>query len=988
MRLYGDNGIITQAQNATYMQSIAVLEEYLNNYYIEHYEEMQDENNSKVILLKALQPNWFFSTSLGYVPDSDGNALYLINKQGLPEDIKQQLKGGDAGDGTYLDYANLNDVYGVTSNLKVYYCSNGKSTIMGESTENLDKDNPARTVLDTNSNLGKTLVEYDVDGDGKISSQEVRAIKELTLNSESGITSLDGISNLISLETLTLENINLQDLKGIENCSKLYYVFLQGCIIEDYSNLRNLKNNLQYLYLYNIDDNELNKLCSLDKGIGGDCDFSKLSYLAVVGNTTYINSTQTPLDTTIYSCTSSSKSSKTITSIAPLKNLSETTKKSVKYLSLQNNSLSTLDGISDFSNLLLLRLEYNNLADLSGVGKLTNLSYLYASGMDTLTSLDTFEANSKLTYLIIMNSNLKTLKGLENCSQITKVWAKNNNFGDGLETDTKNPSTDSMASLQNKNSLNLIDVRNSTKLKWVDYLKNNTNIKFLFLDGCTAMDGTSLAELKNIMNNCTQTNYPSSYALSLLDDNLKKLNLISQTLKKSVFESLKNKTNITHLALKNLNITDESGNKLSETEANSLINEVLSTMTGLQYLQVYADNNYSTKNLSTIDFVGSGKVTKLIELDLRGTSVTDLSNLNSYATGIRTLILNNENIDLSKIQGAISNIYNNGGVDSYFVDSNLTEAGLLLYNKNLCKKLEGLDDITGLYINSGDMNYVPDELDLSGCTSLKNITTYSAFNDIKKLKLPASIENTSLKYERNSYIDFSLCTKLTKIELLDNTVNTEAQLESILNSIKDLPLVTTLTIQKASQRTINTLDSLKTLENTNIENFYFSAYKDTWNLNDASGLKYLKNLKSLTLQYVNVKDLEALNPIYNEAESLVSGCPNLQTININYSKISNLDVLSNISALKSITVNNSSVSGIANFNKLINLETLNLTNNCLYNLGSYVNSNGETISYNVLEMLANLNKTAKLKNLYLAGNSIDDFSKIKEGTNFTNHSGW
>ena len=30
----GDNGIITQAQNATYMQSVAVLEEYLNTYYV------------------------------------------------------------------------------------------------------------------------------------------------------------------------------------------------------------------------------------------------------------------------------------------------------------------------------------------------------------------------------------------------------------------------------------------------------------------------------------------------------------------------------------------------------------------------------------------------------------------------------------------------------------------------------------------------------------------------------------------------------------------------------------------------------------------------------------------------------------------------------------------------------------------------------------------------------------------------------------------
>ena len=76
----GDNGIITQAQNATYMQSISVLEEYFNNYYVEHFEEMNDENNSKVIKLKAMQPNWFFSTSLGYVPDSEGNALYLIKK--------------------------------------------------------------------------------------------------------------------------------------------------------------------------------------------------------------------------------------------------------------------------------------------------------------------------------------------------------------------------------------------------------------------------------------------------------------------------------------------------------------------------------------------------------------------------------------------------------------------------------------------------------------------------------------------------------------------------------------------------------------------------------------------------------------------------------------------------------------------------------------------------------------------------------------------
>ena len=120
----GDNGIITQAQNATYMQSVAVLEEFFNNYYVEHYEEMSKEEN-KIQLIKNLEPNWFYNGSpIGYIVDSDGNMHYFINKDGLPDDIKNQIRGGDAGDKTYRDYASMKDVYGITSELNVYYCEN------------------------------------------------------------------------------------------------------------------------------------------------------------------------------------------------------------------------------------------------------------------------------------------------------------------------------------------------------------------------------------------------------------------------------------------------------------------------------------------------------------------------------------------------------------------------------------------------------------------------------------------------------------------------------------------------------------------------------------------------------------------------------------------------------------------------------------------------------------------------------------------------
>ena len=46
----GDNGIITQAQNATYMQSIAALEEYLQTEYVKYYDETENYTSKQELL--------------------------------------------------------------------------------------------------------------------------------------------------------------------------------------------------------------------------------------------------------------------------------------------------------------------------------------------------------------------------------------------------------------------------------------------------------------------------------------------------------------------------------------------------------------------------------------------------------------------------------------------------------------------------------------------------------------------------------------------------------------------------------------------------------------------------------------------------------------------------------------------------------------------------------------------------------------------------
>ena len=97
----GDNGIITQAQNATIMQSCAVLEEFLNNYYVEHYEEFSNNiNKAEAIQKYSASSKWIYNPasngygSIQYLVDSNGKCLYLINKDALPEEIKKQIVGG------------------------------------------------------------------------------------------------------------------------------------------------------------------------------------------------------------------------------------------------------------------------------------------------------------------------------------------------------------------------------------------------------------------------------------------------------------------------------------------------------------------------------------------------------------------------------------------------------------------------------------------------------------------------------------------------------------------------------------------------------------------------------------------------------------------------------------------------------------------------------------------------------------------------------
>ena len=180
--------------SAKQKQGMAALEEFLQQKYVEIYNDVEENDNINKVeeLMNINKYSVFFYIpsnegigGLRYVVDSEGHALYLIKKANLPEEIKEGLVGGDAGEGTYNDYVGLNDVYGVTTNLKVYYCSGGLDTLQGLARENLDNDNPRREVFSKDAPMSKLLSKYDIDKDGVISAEETKSVKNLELDNDS-----------------------------------------------------------------------------------------------------------------------------------------------------------------------------------------------------------------------------------------------------------------------------------------------------------------------------------------------------------------------------------------------------------------------------------------------------------------------------------------------------------------------------------------------------------------------------------------------------------------------------------------------------------------------------------------------------------------------------------------------------------------------------------------------------------------------------------
>ena len=290
--------------NAKQKQGMAALEEWVGQKYVEFYEDA-DKYNSKPELLNAKIKNFLLKDGTKTYITYNGKMYYLINKSSLPKEIQEQLVGGDTTE--YSKYIRLQDVYGVTSDLKIYYYGQdgAEGQVYGK-TEDLDVD-PTLPAKELSGNevlsdaVKSALSELGIDVEGDITVGDLAGLKNLTIDgSKTDITTLAGISDARNLKNLVLKDLNkLPNLDGIESLSLLQSIYFDNCILTEETGYDKLAsaidlNKLYFRFDSGRNETVLNKeVEKISSGLSKATEIKNLEYFGIFGSYDYVNLTRT-----------------------------------------------------------------------------------------------------------------------------------------------------------------------------------------------------------------------------------------------------------------------------------------------------------------------------------------------------------------------------------------------------------------------------------------------------------------------------------------------------------------------------------------------------------------------------------------------------------------------------------------------------------------------------------------------------------------------
>ena len=732
--IIGDNGIITNAQNANILSSCAVLSEYFNEIYVgQELDDMIGYDSEVLSPLDKLAKNnsqWFYHRGSNnfIITDyqkEDGTVellkTRLIRKNQLPIELRNQIIGGDATDEEGISdsskaYDQLIDVYGVTGDLQVFYCKNGLTSSVGgnyASSLEYDKFDGTKTVYSSTSTVAQLISQSTGKDALDLNTQDLRKVYNLTIDKNSGVSSLEFLYDMPNISKIELKSYQ-GSLSGLEKAYKLKILYIDNTAgdqnITDFSGLSGCT-NLEEFICMNISDDEEVSIFNAMK----DTAYGKLKKLGFVGYYYYLrkDGLYDDADISLWSNLRGPVIHTDLSSVSNLKDLNATTKNSIERLYLNSNSLTKSPDLSSFSNLKSVFLGCNWLSSLDKFPKSLyeldlNTNLLVTDGIKSLENLSLERLGLSNNYIEVeIEGKKETVSGITDISFIkTQKKEDGSNslkqfydqdypiMDETLDNSELNTylcgiptlllSTKYALLLSNRSSLTIPADTTDGELS---VLHGNTYINNITLDGCSKLTDDAIQGLL--------ANLPNLSSISAVSTNMRSLNFLT------------NMSALTKQKIKSLNIRGCYS---------SIDEEGVKTPLSLQPLE---DNNIKLTAFYT---------DSVYDLSDYETSMTYLINNGSICATKWETLKTIAKLDITRWRGDSS-------VTSSYVDP-------------------------VIYDNSGSI--IPYVLDLTSCRHLTTVSMKEYRNVI--FKFPDSV-TTADRCAWGVCPDFSNCSKINSINI-------------------------------------------------------------------------------------------------------------------------------------------------------------------------------------------------------------------------------
>ena len=343
-------------------------------------------------------------------------------------------------------------------------------------------------------------------------------------------------------------------------------------------------------------------------------------------------------------------------------------------------------------------------------------------------------------------------------------------------------------------------------------------------------------------------------------------------------------------------------------------------MTNLKYLSLK-----NVTNFTNLDFIKENS--NLVEIDLRGTSCTKLTNLN-HCKNLINLAVDNKNTDFTDVQNVINEISKKERKRAYWANYiNFYPTIESAKNLNNCTEIEILD-IFEWPATKGEKI-----LDLSACIGLKNVRGQNTYVQIK---YPNSLKTYTTS--NNACPDLSSATNITSFTDVAMQYSQE-ELDKLFEDLSKSKNLNSLELHAMRDGISYSLNNIKKLKETSIKLLTLQDW------NDGKGQQAFNSLVEIG-EITSLKELHVKNQKNLTSTKGIENLTNLTTLDLYGSKITNLTGIENLTNLTSVSLNNCD----------------------LYD--TYLNQNNKE-TMKTLDVLANLNykKNGNLRSLQLYGNN-------------------